>query len=143
MNNTTNSWEEKTEIITEQIVIHYANFSGRESENRAAFRNAVRPIIRTLLHDTEIAAREEFLRDYDPEIKHHREQARKEALEECYHHTYWNSVSIAELLEKAKADAREEIKKEIEKWVSENTEISDMIHKSAILTSLLSSLTKE
>jgi hypothetical protein len=103
----------------------------------------IKDFIRTLLHDTEIAAREEFLRDYDPEIKHHREQARKEALEECYHHTYWNSVSIAELLEKAKADAREEIKKEIEKWVSENTEISDMIHKSAILTSLLSSLTNE
>ena len=111
MNNTTNNWEKKLDTFIDNLPSHVGETP----------RELLKGFIGRLLHDTEIAAREEvdkFVEKYPKQLmKVIREQARKEA--------------------------REEIKKEIEKWVSENTEISDMIHKSAILTSLLAALSKE
>ena len=84
MNNTTNSWEEKAEYYVKEIVLAAKMWGNRELSDKYTAKDVDKAKQRvnekvedlfTLLHDTEIAAREKN----EKEIKN----AKKERLEEC------------------------------------------------------------
>ncbi|MBI4092181.1 MAG: hypothetical protein HY427_03195 [Candidatus Levybacteria bacterium] len=57
--------EEKLPEITERIVIEYANLSGRESNNRARFRERISNIIFQALTEYSIATAEQIIQELE------------------------------------------------------------------------------
>ena len=53
-------WESEVAELVERIVIEYANLSGRESNNRAVFRQRITQLIRTQIAQAKQEAVEEF-----------------------------------------------------------------------------------